>query len=157
MLGFRFCALDPWNFWCPTMITGCATFGTEDPCEWKREHALPAIAEAHRDFYRRWSRSNFVSRESAVKVALSNGHARSCAPKLKAAGERRKTETDVPSTRDPMWLQFLVVFLQLYCLYHLSWGLGEKRKNRTCFCSEQNTLSMAYHCSSCRWRARSLS
>lgn len=47
------------------------------------EHALPAVAEARREFFffytarsarRRWT----VPRESAVRVALSNGHAPSC-------------------------------------------------------------------------------
>lgn len=125
ILGFRFRALDPWNFWYSPMITGCATFGTEDPCERKRGHAVPVIAEAYQDFYTRrggGAGAILFPRESAVKVALSNGHAWSCAPKLKAAGKRWKTETDVSSARDPMWLQFLVVFMQRHCRYHLPWS-----------------------------------
>ena len=109
LLGSRSCALDPWNFWyrwsldVPPLERG-------DPCEWKREHALPAVAEAHQDFYtaRRggggvvaWNRRIFVSRESAVKVAIIKWTRSVLCSKAPRVGKRWKTGADVPSSRDP--------------------------------------------------------
>jgi hypothetical protein len=86
------------------------------------EHALPAVAEAHQDFYttRRRAGGGVEPAGGAIlfpekvqsKWKLSNGHARSCAPKLQGMGKDGKLGADVPSSPDPACLQFVVAIIK---------------------------------------------
>jgi hypothetical protein len=72
-----------------------------------------------------------------------------CSKAQSGPGKDEKTEADVPSARDPMWLQFLVVLLQRYCLYHIYHdGRGKKEKIKISFAASTTFYGhcIALHC-----------